>query len=342
MRSIRCRTLLGSFLLFGARLLAADSSGKASLDTYLRQIRYQPIDFKLNEANKPLVQGDLGTGKKLTFVLDTGWSMTTINTRSASGLNNLGDLKVELDDALMGRLNDPSMLLIKTLTLGHSQFLNQPAASQELTFDYMSIPFEGIIGSDFFFRNHCLFDLYARKLYVRGMPRSAEESQAMEETFRKSGFIEIPARLSSHLIGGLRIDCVVNNKPVVLLVDTGCNITVLDESQIDRLALTFVRENRPSTGSLIPQEVSGRGVGVGEIGMHKFRVAKLQSLQLGSAKWQNVNVAIGNLSYWGLSKSGSTPEETHGVFGIDELTKHGVLIDYSSRKLWLRPETSKH
>jgi hypothetical protein len=113
---------------------------------------------------------------------------------------------------------------------------------------------------------------------------------------------------------------------------------VVDESQIDRLGLTFVRDDRPAKGSLIPEEISGRAVGVGEIGMHKFRVTKIRSFQLGPAKWQNVNVAIGNLKYWGLSKTPENNEETQGLFGIDELTKHGVLIDYSSRKLWLRPE----
>src|SRR5512140_1033435 len=104
--------LLPAFCLCATpNLIAADSSGKTGLDNYLNKLRYQSIDFKLNEANKPLLQGDLGSGKKLTFVLDTGWSMTTINTRSAAGLKTLGDLKVELDDELMGRLNDPAMLL---------------------------------------------------------------------------------------------------------------------------------------------------------------------------------------------------------------------------------------
>jgi hypothetical protein len=334
--------LPGLYLLATPSLIAADSPPKTGLDNYLGKLRYQSIDFKLNEANKPLLQGDLGTGKKVTFVLDTGWSMTTINTRSAAGLKTLGELKVELDDALMGRLNDPALLLMQSMTLGHAQFVNQPAVSQELKFDYTSIPFEAIIGCDFLFRNYCMIDLYARKLYVRGAPRSEEETRAMEETFKRIRLIEVPARLSTQLTGGLRIECMANDTPVTLLVDTGCNISVLDESQTDRLGLTFVRENRPATGSLIPEEVSGRGVGVGEIGTHKFRVAKLRSLQLGSAKWQNVNVAIGNLKYWGLAKSPENKEETQGLFGIDELTKHGVLIDYSSRKLWLRPEGWKH
>src|SRR5258706_2160695 len=127
------RALLGPLLISGVRLLAADSSGKGGLDSYLKLIGYQAIDFKLNEANKPLVQGDVGSGKKLTFVLDTGWSATAINTKSAAGIKTLGELNVTLEDAVLGRGNDPAMLLIHNPTPRKSHFINHTAVSQHLT-----------------------------------------------------------------------------------------------------------------------------------------------------------------------------------------------------------------
>src|SRR5258706_8669012 len=264
------RALLGLLLITGVRLRAADSSGKGGLDSYLKLIGYQAIDFKLNEANKPLVQGDVGSGKKLTFVLDTGWSATAINTKNAAGIKTLGELNVTLADAVLGPVNDPSMLLIQNLTLGNSHFVNQPAMSQDLKFDYTTIPFQGAIGCDFFIRHHCILDLHVRKLYVRATARTADDTRAMEETFRRSKLTEISAQISTNSLGVLRVECLINGKPVKLLVDTGCNISVLDNSQADRLGLTFMRENRPPKGSLIPQEISGDAVGIGSIGMHKF------------------------------------------------------------------------
>ncbi len=138
---------------------------------------------------------------------------------------------------------------------------------------------------------------------MRAAAQTADDTRAMEETFRLSKITEISAQISTNSLGVLRVECLINGKPVKLLVDTGCNISVLDNSQADRLGLTLVRENGPPKGSLIPEEVSGNAVGIGGIGMHKFHAAKVQSLQLGPEKWDKVNFAIGNLSYWGLTQT---------------------------------------
>jgi predicted aspartyl protease len=334
--------LAGLCLFSNPNLIAADSSGKDGLDNYLRLIGYQAIDFKFNEGNKPLVQGDLGSGKKLTFVLDTGWSITAINTKSAAGIKTFGELNVTLDDAVLGRVDDPSMLLIQNLMLGNSHFVNQPAMSQELKFDYTTIPFQGAIGCDFFIRHHCILDLHVRKLYVRARARTADDTRAMEETFRRSKLTEISAQISTNSLGVLRVECLINGKPVKLLVDTGCNISVLDNSQADHLGLILMRENGPPKGSLIPQEIRGDAVGIGGIGMHKIHMVKVQSLQIGTGKWEKVNFAIGNLSYWGLTQTADERDSTQGLYGVDELTRHGVLIDYSTGKLWFRNEGWKH
>lgn len=323
-------------------LRPADLSSKGTLDNFLKQAGYQVIEFKLNAENKALVQGDLGAGKRLTFALDTGWSMTTVNSRSTTGIKTFGELNVIMDDPVLGHLNDPSILILQNLSLGGSRFVNQPAVSQVLQFDYVSIPFEGVIGSDFFFRNHCILDFLTRKLYVRGKVPNAEDANAIESTFRNSHMIEVPAQIDTNKLGILLIDSVINGKSAKLLVDTGCNISVLDNSQIERLGLEVVRDSSPPKGSLIPREITGHAVGVGEIGMHEIRVVKVQSLQLGSVKWEKVHFAAGNLTYWGLSQSDESKIAVQGLFGIDELTRHGVLIDYSTRKLWFRPTIVKH
>ncbi len=332
----------GLAILAAQSVVGADQPGKPTLDNFLKQSRYAAIEFKLSERNKPLVKGDLDGGKKLTFMVDTGSTMTRLNNGSTSGLKTLGELGVELDDSLLGRVSDPSIVLMKHLTLGNAQFLNQPALVEDITLDYRTIPYQGIIGADFFFRNFCIFDFYSRRLYVRGGARTLEESKAVEQTFRSSNLIDVPVRSSSHYKGWLLIEAKVNGKPVPFLVDSGSNISLVDKSQTDRLALEFIRENRPSTGSLIPESVGGLFVGAGKIGARKIRVVRFQTFEIGSGTWQKVNFAVGDLTDFGLTKERVHGEVVQGILGIDQLTAHGMLIDYSNRKLWMRPEGWKH
>src|SRR5215475_7883360 len=84
------------------------------------------------------------------------------------------------------------MVQIGKLTLDHVQLFSQPARVQDLSADYVHLPFDAVLGCDFFFRNHCLIDCYKRRLYLHRTQPSEEQTTAMEETLHLSGFSEIP------------------------------------------------------------------------------------------------------------------------------------------------------
>jgi len=327
--------LLAASLALGfvARAAQADNGGGSSLEDYFKRVGYLPIELKRGEHDKLLAQGVLA-GKKRLFLVDTGCGRTVLDESAARGLKSLGELGVTLEDGFLGKLSDPSLLLMDKLTLGSAQFLNQPARVTNLRMDFIFVGSDGVLGCDFFFRNYCLIDCFGNRLYVRGSKPSDDVTSAMAATLRRSGFIDVPINLKY----GLTVDAKVNDESVKLLVDTGSTFSILDNALAKRLGLAAVKHDAADVGSLIPKEWTANAIGFGKIGAHKMWVTKLKALEVGSLQWTNVHVGVTGLKNWGLAEPGSRSEEVQGVLGREMLRGRGALIDYHSHKLWFRPE----
>src|SRR6266853_252151 len=171
-------------------VFAADQPAKPTLEDNLKRLRYEPIAFEkpalparptisdLARQNEPLSRGELASGKKLLFLVDTDQEITSLDERSARGLNTLGELGVVLEDSVLGRLTNSSLVLMDKIKLGRAQFMNQPASVQKVEFDYVAAYYDGVFGRDFLFRNFCFLDCGGRRLYVRAARPSDEESKA--------------------------------------------------------------------------------------------------------------------------------------------------------------------
>jgi hypothetical protein len=314
------------------RSWAAETSPSTSLEDYLKRLRYEPIKFRINDRGEPLMEGEIGAGKKRVLLLDTGWGMTTLDKDSAAGFKTLGEMGVVLEDTLLGRLTNPAIVLIDKLVLGRAQFLNQPARLEKLEADFVRIRYDAVLGCDFFFRNFCLIDCAARRLYVRSAEPSGGESKALAESLRRSGLVEVPLEA----MPCLTVEAKANSRPAHLILDTGSEFTCLDESQLRPLGLSTVKEDAPHTGTRIPGEVGGLLIGVGKIGAHKLRVTTLATLEIGPKQWKNIHVGVANLKAWGILQPGTASEDPEGVLGLRLLAEQGALIDFASRKLWLR------
>ena len=309
-------------------LVAGESSGKSELDAYFKLLGYEKVQLKGNEQNKLQIEGRLGE-KKALFMVDSGWGLTTLDERAARGLKRLGDLGGTLEDGHFGTISDPTLAIIDKLVIGRAQFLNQPARVKKLEMEYVDTPYEGILGCDFFLRNYCLIDCARRCLYVRGAKLSEQQSNDMAETFKRSGFVEVPTDSMRALVAKVEI----NGHPADLLVDTGAWTSVLDEEQSKPLELIPYKESANGTHML--QEVTTKVVGVGKIGTHHMRVMTIKNFQLGSRKLQSIHFGVANLDAWGK------PDERKwvGVLGEDVLEGQQALLDFSSGKVWLtRPK----
>jgi hypothetical protein len=111
-----------------------------------------------------MVRGEL-QGKRRVFLLDTGWSMTTLDRSIARKLKTPGEPGVSFKDFLLGKTDDRAMVLLN-LQLGQVTFTNQPAVSGTTPSDGELVS-DGVLGADFLFRNHGLVDYPGLKLWLR-------------------------------------------------------------------------------------------------------------------------------------------------------------------------------
>lgn len=315
------------------RALAADRPA-SSLDDYLKKLGYEGIAFKNTEDNKSSVQGEIN-GKKRGFIVDTGWGLTTLNKTTARDCKTPAEMGVALEDSILGTITNSSIVIMEKLVLGRAQFLNQPADVMKLKMDFIGFEYDGILGCDFFLRNFCLIDCGGRRLYVRAARPSEQQSNALAQTLRQSGFGEVPLRQK----GFLTLEAIINEQSVVLAVDTGSFASVLDQRLVKPLRLSLVKEG--ATGSYIKEDLSAEVIGVGGIGAHKLRVATLKQLKIGPRTWQNVHFGVADLGAWGVGKPGTPGEHVQGWFAAEMLASHGALIDFASGTLWFCPEKKK-
>jgi predicted aspartyl protease len=307
------------FVTMAIPCVGADERIRPDLEDYLKRIGYESIPLRRGESNHLLARGEVND-KARTFLIDTGWSMTTLDKGVGRKLTTLGQLGVTLEDSFLGKVKDPSIALMG-LKLGRALFTNQPARVRKLNFGGSAGP-DGVLGCDFLFRNHCLIDCLDRRLYVRGAAPGGETRNALQETLRRSGYHEVKLTRELNLVPTCEANA--NGQPVRLLVDTGSVWSLIDKGQTRRLGLRRL-------------ETPVRVVGVGKIGSQWLDVSRVTSLGLGALTLSDVDFGIVDLKRWGLSEPGRKLQDVHGVLGGEQLVFNGALIDCRGLKLWLQP-----
>jgi len=269
--------------------------------------------------------------------VDTGWGLTCLNQANARGCKTPAEMGTALEDSFLGTITNSSVVIMTKLELGRAQFLNQPATVEKLQMDFVPVGYDGILGCDFFLRNFCLIDCFARRLYVRATRPSEEQSRALEQTLRQSGF---GAAIFSQERLVPTIEAHINEQQVLLAVDTGSTVSMLDERLVKALSLSMVKQE--TTGALVKDDLTAKAIGYGKVGAHKLRVTTLKQLQIGARTWQNVHIGVANLKDWGIGERGNPAEDLQGMLGAEMLATHGALIDFASNTLWFRPEKKSH
>jgi len=316
-------------------LVAAQSPGP-SLEEYFKQMGFEAIEFERNPRIQPFVWGVLGNGHKRKFLVDTGCGISRLSESAAHGLKRIGQLNVIFQDSVLGTITNQSVAVMDKLVIEGAQFINQPVRVEQFHADYVTVPFDGVLGYDFLARNFCVIDCWKRRLYVQSRKPSDEQSATLEESLRLSGFTRIsldPAHL-------LNVQTEINGGSVRLLIDTGAPFDLLDDSELKALGLSILHYERAATGSYIKEDVTSSVIGMGEIGRHRLHAIKAETFQIGTSTWKNIYFGVTDLKDWELSKPGTRGETIKGLLSLAFLGTHGALIDISGNKLWLRPEKS--
>jgi hypothetical protein len=204
---------------------AQNSQKPQKLETYLQQLGYGAIHLKRTEQNHLAVEGELD-GKKAVFLIDTGNSFTTLDTKTGKRFKTLAKLGIGLEDPNLGKFSGSNVVLVDEVKLGTARFPNQPANVVALAhvatraYERSTTAYEDcLIGCDFLLRHHCLLDCAGLTLYVRADKPSTEMRAAFESSLRRSGYHETVLIQTPGLVE--LCPAMVNGVALRLLVDSG-------------------------------------------------------------------------------------------------------------------------
>ena len=309
---------LGLSLLLGLSGCTTERQYRPDLETYMQRWGFAPITLQRDHQNHLTVQGDLN-GQRQTLLVDTGWSITTLDRSLGKKLPSLGQLAGPSSDPRLTRFYGTSAVMVASLQLGPAVFTNQPARVEPLSANGV----KGILGCDFLLRNHCVIDCLDRRLYVRAGATSPEVQGELDQCLRGSGFHPVHLDLRPSLAA--TCDARVNGQPVRLVVDTGAQWSILDVSQVKRLGLAAVRTQGTISGALS--------------GIHPtwLSLTEIKALEFESLTLRNLRFGVASMADWGIRSTGVGVNEVHGFLGAYDLTVSGALIDCAHSTLWLRP-----
>lgn len=283
------------------------------------------VQLRRTEAQHLFIFGKVN-GRQRSVLVDTGWSLTSINTNAAQNLKTLEELGVNLQEEHF-RTNEMSrMVWVEQLQLGRVGFTNQPALVRNMIMDGRLASFDLVLGCDFFIRNFAIIDCERRRLYTRRVAPSTMAHAELEAALRGDGYQPVELKRTDPL--GITCLVRVNGEVLEMLVDTAAVWSCLDARQIERFKLK-------------PQPTPRRLLGVGTTGTRSFAVAKVESFEVGGSQWKGLNLAVLDLRDWGLAKPDTSLANVVGILGGPELTVSGAVIDFHAQKLWLKPVRRK-
>ena len=254
------------------------------------------------------------------LVIDTGWSVTTLDDRVAVELKTADELGIKARDWIFRRFEPAELKIVADFRVGSIECHEQPVLTRALRRGG-GVKQDGILGGDFLLGKFCLIDCAQRRFYARetGLIR---ENQTVLADFLRSQYAEVLLEPVELLVFGVRAE--MNGEPVKLLIDSGASASVLDQGAVERVHLNH-------------SEKRGRVIrGVGKIGASWLYQGKVNSLRLGEVTVTNLDFAVADLSRWGMSGKPNKARDVDGLLGVEFLSRNGSIIDYQSRKLWVR------
>src|SRR5689334_11055641 len=105
------RQMLSFLLVTGALCTGAEQRARPALEKYLQRLGYIAVPMEVQEGNKMMVRLEM-EGKRRTFCVDTGFSMTAVDSLPGRKLKTLGELGAELDDSFLGHITNREFVLM--------------------------------------------------------------------------------------------------------------------------------------------------------------------------------------------------------------------------------------
>ncbi|MEM7388057.1 MAG: retropepsin-like aspartic protease [Verrucomicrobiota bacterium] len=139
----------------------------------------------------------------------------------------------------------------------------------------------------------------------------------IETILTQSGYTKVPLPKRNNQF---EVRAEINGKPVVFILDTGAQGTVLTADAARRLGLDDGREVGQGVG------IGGKPVALFESGIQEFKVGDYQ-------------IAKKKIHYceMGFGKNGSASMKD-GLFGFEDINLLNAIIDYGKEAIYIRPD----
>ena len=210
----------------------------------------------------------------------------------------------------LGALNLNDVPVV-TLDLGSSRRAGRILEEQQI---------DGILGADILFPTKAVLDCQRQLLVLNMFPELGGRAPGID----LRGLRAIPIHVSQG--DNLYVDAAINGSPARLMVDTGAFATLLHRP--------FVRQMR------IPMRETPYGSAAVNLKQRGVHVARIRKLSVGSVDMIGKDVGVIDLE--GLIRGGllqgSPP--VAGLLGAEILKRHNGIIDFGTRTLYLRRESS--
>jgi predicted aspartyl protease len=324
-------------LLGGPLDCCAAETSNGSLDQFLTKCGYAVVPLKNGVQNKFYVVGKIN-GSRVNCLIDTGAYDVIVDAARATNLKSLGK-RSEARNGVFGKIaTEIETVVIDRLDLATTVISNQPAIAfdlhknrQMLTGSLIArsrLPDQEdvILGRTFFEDGNVLIDCLKPALYIRGEKPGEALAEVIDKSFKMSGFAVVPMQFGAKMP---MIRGEVNDREAYLVLDTGSLATVFNLPQLQDFGLSDL-------------EKLGR---LEDLGAHKeeLRFTKVASLKLGEFRIQGLRVGVSTFPDFekinsNLKERGLPP--LLGYLGPEVLSRGSALIDFSSKKVYLR-KTSK-
>jgi predicted aspartyl protease len=312
------------FAISRARVPPQDLSPQRTLTALLKQQQYLEVPLSRSKMGYLDVTAET-QGQPLLLYLDTGNTDNHLEEAVAARL------KLPRRRAAMGIIaaketDPPEIVTLEMLSIGGlptriEAVLNSQASANKSRKDYGEPPYDGLLGAPFLKENAAVIDCGAVHLFLRDRAHQPPPTAAAERArlLKDAGYVELPLILRAN--GLPDVSAELNGEPVVFLLDTGAQLTNLDQALADRLSLPQRdipgQTNRLLDGSELP-----------------LKTASVKQLAISgiSAPVEAVLLPMTKLNEW---RQGEGYPPWTGLLGAEVLQRLGAVIDFEASKLFL-------
>jgi predicted aspartyl protease len=257
------------------------------------------VDIEINRVSA-LFQVDTGAGG-ITIARGSLKKFRLLEQKTSQRLHTLGNKPASNKFWGIARLD--------TFAIGNCVFHGVPVAIKEIPHC------DGFLGSPEMHRFAAVLDCGEHALYLARRGPSSRTSTKLAAMLQSNGFTQVPLRLTSD--HHLEVDCSIDGVPSTILVDTGSQFTLVDESIGTKAGIMM---KQPITQVRGPAQ-----------GNAPQSIGRVKKLAIGDFEIRDADVC-----FMDFKEADPPSPYLLGLLGISELTSNSAIIDLGGLSMYLR------